>query len=120
MTLKQQIEYWKQRAEIAEAKCSSMRSDKWPAAKRAHLKIEPDCQACGTKECLEVHHIAPFATHHSMELDPKNLLTLCEYPDHLCHLRVGHCPRGDTKPSWRKINPFVREDAAAMLAKVKK
>lgn len=41
-----------------------------------------------------------------MELDPNNLVTLCENPTFNCHLFFGHLKR------WDKHNPRVVEDAA--------
>ena len=61
------------------------RDSRWPAVRALHLKREPVCRACGTKEALEVHHRLPFHTHPDLELDDGrdgtgrdgNLLTLC-------------------------------------------
>ena len=36
------------------------RSPRWPAVRGAHLKRNPTCAACGTKDKLEVHHVRPF------------------------------------------------------------
>ena len=54
------------------------RSPKWPALRRKFLQRNPTCAACGTTECLEVHHCVPFHIDSAKELDPRNLLTLCE------------------------------------------
>jgi hypothetical protein len=78
------------------------RSGKWPRVRREHLSRQPDCQACGkTSGDMEVHHQRSFAQHPELELDPKNLITLCADP---CHLVHGHLM------SFRRINPSVEED----------
>jgi hypothetical protein len=60
--------------------------------------IQPTCQFCGGNRVPEVHHIEDFADHPDLELDPSNLITLCEGPPE-CHLRVGHMG------NWHTINP---------------
>ena len=79
------------------------RNSEWPKVEKQHLKIQPHCMACksGTKVHgeLQVHHIFPF--HYcvalgrpDLELDQRNLITLCENKkdrhglDH--HLLIGH------------------------------
>src|SRR5689334_13402087 len=66
----------------------SPRSGKWPAVERAHLKAQPECQACGSRELLSVHHIRPFRLYPELELDADNLITLCQ--KHHCHFLFGH------------------------------
>ena len=78
------------------------RSGKWPALERNWLKVHPHCAACGTSEQVSVHHKRPFHLHPDLELDPANLITLCE--KHCCHLMHGH--NGD----WHAYNPHVEED----------
>lgn len=66
------------------------RSDKWPALRRAFLKGKV-CAVCGKRKKLEAHHILPFHIDPSKELDPSNLLPLCEGNKTInCHLRFGH------------------------------
>jgi 5-methylcytosine-specific restriction endonuclease McrA len=89
------------------------RSPHWPAVRAAHLRAHPCCAACGGTEDLQVHHIAPFHLHAHLELDPKNLITLCEKTGHWCHFRIGHVY------DWRSWNCFVVEDAADSLATLK-
>jgi len=75
----------------------------WPRAERKHLKLQPCCQACKPGTNLEfkvqVHHIFPF--HYAvalgrpdLELDDRNLITLCEteagHPADDHHLLIGH------------------------------
>ena len=78
------------------------RSPRWDAVRAAHLRREPFCRWCGGDHDLEVHHIHPFHDCPERELDPRNLITLCDARGRQCHLRVGHL--GD----WRGFNPVVR------------
>jgi hypothetical protein len=88
------------------------RSSKWPKTRGTHLEKEPTCQACGGVKDLSVHHIVPYHIDKDKELDPENLITLCEH-NH-CHFFCGHLF------FWESYNPKVREDAAAWLIKVQK
>lgn len=83
------------------------RSPHWPKVRAEHLKLHPECAACGQTDKLQVHHIIPYSFDPSKELDPNNLITLCvDGPGHMnCHLLWGH--GGDYKFSG--IN--VRENA---------
>ena len=85
------------------------RSPKWPAVRAAHLKANPTCAACGGKDALEVHHIQPFHLRPELELDPRNLLTVCADP---CDLVHGHLM------AWARFNPTVVADTAAYRAKL--
>ena len=92
------------------------RSPKWPALQRKHLKLYPQCEACGTTLALNVHHVKPFHLYPDLELDPKNLITLCR--DH--HFSIGHDPDGPwapARPSWKAENPNVRRDAKLWKAR---
>jgi 5-methylcytosine-specific restriction endonuclease McrA len=89
---------------------SFARSPKWGEVRKEHLKKQPYCQACGSTKKLEVHHIEPFHVNPAKELDPSNLITLC---DKYCHYAIGHLM--DYK-SW---NPNIVEDAKVYLDKVK-
>lgn len=68
------------------------RSPAWPAVRKTHLKREPVCAACGGTSKLEVHHRVPFHIAPERELDPTNLITLCESKKAgiNCHLFAGH------------------------------
>jgi hypothetical protein len=72
----------------------------WAKARSAHLSKEGECQMCGRRKDLEVHHIAPWDEAPEYRLDPKNLITLCRP----CHFRFGHFGY------WRDSNPRVRLD----------
>jgi hypothetical protein len=88
---------------------SEKRSDKWPKVEKDFLSSHPTCEACGGKENLNVHHCMPFHIDKALELDEKNLITLC-MGEKECHLHIGH------SGSFKKYNPNVRKDAAEALA----
>jgi hypothetical protein len=87
------------------------RDSQWPAIRRQHLSVYPTCAACGTPMEPAVHHIQTFHEHPELELDPSNLITLCQL--HCCHLMLGH------SGNWRAWNPHVREDAALLLQRIR-
>ena len=81
------------------------RSPEWPALAHAHLAKEPGCRVCGhTGQGLQVHHIKPFHLFPELELDPNNLITLCELKGRDHHLLIGHLD------DWASYNPQVRTD----------
>ena len=85
------------------------RSPQWRAVRRAFLREHPVCELCGNTIRLNVHHVEPFHLAPEKELDPANLITLCEgsqVPDLFglnCHLWAGHLG------NWESINPRVRK-----------
>jgi len=83
------------------------RSNQWHKVRAAYLKAHPACAVCGSTEKLEVHHIKPFSQNPELELDPNNLITLCEGKKYgvNCHLFFGHLG------NYKKFNPNVRQDA---------
>lgn len=86
------------------------RSPRWRSVRADHLVANPTCAVCGTIDHLEVHHVVPYHVDKSRELDPGNLLTLCESPSHNCHFIFGHLL------NWSNSNPRVREMAEQYLA----
>lgn len=85
------------------------RSTKWPAAQKKHLQMEPACAACGTSGNLNVHHILPFhfcilLGRPELELDQRNLITLCEGETNH-HLLLGHLD------DWQSYHRNVKTDA---------
>ena len=82
-----------------------LRSKKWRRMAKAHLKKEPTCQWCGNTTALEVHHIRPFQLFPELELDPNNLITLCDnmIVGIRCHLRQGHLS------DYARWNPLIRK-----------
>lgn len=89
------------------------RSPLWAAARGRFVRDNPFCAACGSSLCLNVHHVKPYHLHPELELDPDNMLTLCEGRVVNCHLLFGHLR------SWHSWNVDVRADAAEMLARIK-
>lgn len=90
----------------------SPRSGQWPRVRAEHLEKEPRCAACGGSENVQCHHIRPFHLHPELELEPSNILSLCEKPSRNCHFAHGH------SFSWKAWNPHVVEDAALSLKRV--
>lgn len=81
------------------------RSPEWGRVEKEHLQREPACIACGYRgKGLQVHHIKPFHLHPALELDPSNLITLCEIKGRDHHLLLGHLD------NWESYNAHVRED----------
>ena len=78
------------------------RSPRWNELQAAHLKKEPVCQVCGGKSKLNVHHKKPFHLFRELELEPTNLVTLCNA--RRCHITFGH--GGD----FKAYNPHVDGD----------
>jgi hypothetical protein len=76
------------------------RDPRWRAVRAAHLRGQPECQACAARRGLEVHHVEPVHLRPDRELDPGNLITLCR----ACHFAFGHCW------DWGLANPEVRAD----------
>ena len=83
------------------------RSPQWDGVRKAHLKNHPNCEVCGGNVRLNVHHIQPFHIHPELELEPTNLITLCECLSYgiNCHLLVGHLG------NYKNVNPNSVEDA---------
>ena len=86
---------------------SAPRSPLWKKIREEHLKKQPNCMVCGNKNNLNVHHIIPFHVDSSKELEPENLITLCEGETFNCHLFFGHLRH------WINHNPDVIKDADA-------
>lgn len=86
------------------------RAKGWPKARERYLQLHPLCALCGGDNCLAVHHRKPFHRFPALELEPTNLLTLCQDgPGGLnCHLIVGH---GGNWQDWIED----AEDAASRI-----
>lgn len=91
---------------------SAPRSSGWKRLRSQHLKENPRCEACGGTSRVVPHHIIPFHIDPSRELDPLNLVSLCESPTFNCHLFFGHLKR------WDRHNPRVLEDARTWRARI--
>jgi len=99
---------------IAEAKTIlSMRSGKWRSVRNNFLEGNPCCKVCGSKENLTAHHIIPFHIDKNKELDPNNLIPLCQNKTMNCHFIFGHLL------NWNKFNPNVIEDSKIWNDKLK-
>lgn len=85
------------------------RSPKWKQVRKLHLSKQPNCMVCGSSYKPEVHHIIPVHADPSKELDPENLITLC---DKYCHFIFGHLM------NWWSYNPNIIEDAKIFSSKI--
>ena len=99
------------RSTIREKLKARRRSPRWAKVRALHIALHPECAACGTTKRQQVHHVKPYHLDPMLELDLKNLLTLCMGPLE-CHERLGH---GD---DFKAYNPMIREHAARLLASV--
>jgi hypothetical protein len=88
------------------------RSSAWRSIRKKHLENNPRCEACGARERVVPHHIVPVHVDPSRELDPQNLVSLCESRTFNCHLFFGHLKR------WDRHNPRVLEDARTWRARI--
>jgi len=91
------------------------RSSQWAKVRKEHLEANPKCIVCEGTQQLNVHHIKPFHLHPELELDPNNLVTLCECASYgiICHLLIGHLG------NYKNINPNSVEDAKIWNTKLK-
>lgn len=103
----------KQENVVGSKHVETSRSSSWDKVANEHLIEHPKCACCGGMKNRQVHHIKPFKDYPELELDPKNLITLCtDGPCNLnCHFVIGHL--GNTKCH----NPNVVEDAAYLLSR---
>jgi len=99
--------------DLRQGKPLKLRSPRWETVRTKFLKTNPTCAACGGNSKLQVHHKQPFHLFPAAELDPSNLITLCEEQTK-CHLAIGHLG------NWRSFNPQVAEHAASALLRAKK
>jgi hypothetical protein len=89
------------------AKLKIERSPKWPVVEKAFLAKNPKCVVCGEGQQLNVHHMFPFhyvvlCGRPDLELDPRNLMTLCTREDEQHHVLLGHLD------DYESYNPEVR------------
>lgn len=96
------------------APLEAKRSNHWPTVRKHFIQANPTCAACGGTEKLEVHHKIPFHIKPELELEPSNLIALCESDSYgvICHLYIGHLG------NYKNSNPNVVEDAADILKKL--
>ena len=96
----------------AKDKPACRRSSRWRAVARAHIAQHPTCACCGAPDDLVAHHIVPVHVDPALELEPDNLITLCEGDTLNCHCWCGHLG------NFRSWNASVARDAARFLARV--
>jgi len=91
------------------------RSPEWRRVRAIHLFENPSCLLCGGIKKVEVHHIIPFHMKPESELDPANLVTLCESGKGgvTCHLAFGHLG------NYQRFNPYVVQDCVAYSRRMK-
>lgn len=82
------------------------RSPLWPKTRDNWLKLSPFCKFCERTTKLTVHHKKPFHLFPELELDPRNLITVCEWPTMNCHL--WWCHGGDWSCYVRDIDDFAK------------
>lgn len=88
----------------------AVRLPEWQSVRKHHITHNPTCAACGRNKKLEVHHIEPVHLCPEKELDPSNLITLCDDP---CHIIFGHLM------NYKSWNKDVVNDCKVYLDKVK-
>lgn len=102
-------------AVTGKAPLGATRSSQWPKVRAEHLKKNAACALCNGTKSLEVHHIQPFHLKPELELEPKNLITLCESKSNgiNCHLAFGHLG------NYQSMNPTVIRDCREWNRKIK-
>ena len=84
------------------------RSKEWRRVRKEHIRRNPTCAVCGTNKKLEVHHKYPYHLFPDLELEPSNLVTLCDGGGRSgmksCHFFFGHLG------NWKKFNSNIDED----------
>ena len=88
------------------------RAPGWSKLAAAHLRANPDCIACGSRKNVVPHHKEPVHLFPERELDPTNLVTLCEGPVVNCHILFGHLR------NWSSYNVDVEQDATYFRSKI--
>lgn len=93
----------------------SLRSPEWSRVRNAFIAKNLQCAVCGKtdKKVLAVHHKKPFHLFPHLELEPSNLVTLCESAGMHCHITYGHLG------NFKSYNKDVEEDIKIWHEKVK-
>lgn len=93
---------------------TAKRSSHWPKIRKEFIAKNPICAMCGGDKKLEVHHVHAFHLHPDLELDPTNLITLCENDKNgvNCHLLFGHLG------NFKSFNLNVHADAIEWNSKI--
>ena len=101
-------------AAIGAIEAEHPRSPKWPEVMHAFRAEHPNCVICGkggNDQEINIHHVRPYHLFPELELDPSNLITLCNHSLH--HLWFGHY--GNFRLGY---NLAIREDALEFAAKM--
>jgi len=90
------------------------RSSDWTKVRKKFLVEHPKCFICGSNNKIEVHHKVPFNLAPDLELNPDNLISLCENKKYgiNCHLLVGHLG------NYKRFNPNIMIDATTWKLKL--
>lgn len=100
---------WRDLADRLEGKAppGAARSPKWRKTRDGFI-VGKQCAVCGGWKFLVAHHVIPFHLAPDLELDPANLIVLCEAKRYgiNCHLLLGHLG------NWQRPNPQVLADVA--------
>ena len=102
---------------IVQDRLGNPRSPHWPALERDIIGSQSWCSICGAVKHLIVHHIKPFHLFPELELDPNNLIVLCEgtmgyLAGQNCHLVFGHLG------NWTKYNQILIPDTVNFLQRL--
>ena len=91
------------------------RSPRWRKVRAEHLKKHPTCALCGGDKVIEVHHKKMFNKNPELELEPTNLISLCESGKNgiVCHRAFGHLG------NYRTENTDVEKDVAEWSDKIR-
>jgi len=100
---------WRDMADRLEGKAptGARRSGKWRGVRDDFLRGKR-CEVCGGRKSLTAHHEIPFHLAPDLELDPGNLIALCQAGRFgiNCHLLIGHVG------NWQRTNVTVRASVA--------
>ena len=89
------------------------RSPKWESFKRDYERLHPkECAICGSTSKCQLHHKLPYHLHLELELDPQNVLWLCEASGNH-HLWFGHLG------NFQSFNSEIEVDAKVWNSKIK-
>jgi len=90
------------------------RSSQWRKVRDEFMRGRK-CAVCEGRKSLVAHHVIPFHIAPDLELDPGNLVPLCEAKRYgvNCHLLIGHLG------NFRRCNVSVHADIAYWHERIK-
>ena len=107
------LSYWQNRESL---KLGGVpRSPLWRMFRQKQIILRGGkCELCGGTELLELHHIEPFHKNPVRELDPTNVMILCESGKNgiVCHRGFGHLG------NYQSININVEADVREWRLKI--